>query len=265
MEENEEEKRRNLEIKFEANKNTLPPDFRQTLERFFELVRYFRRQKQFIDEIAPLLEKLMHLHYPDFKAITNEVQIKWMEEHNKINAMQLFGQLNRNLKYQRNMVPVSEKYPKIEQWREFYCKSHEPDYLDEEYRKKYPGFYGRMSDAEWQQTMDSENKKIKQFHEWEEKRKNEYYELVQPVLFQHLPELQDMEGDWWVIYAVSIRDNYETWNQLCEELETALDYDLPPESCNWEYDKFKEAVSKRTKGQYTAAEKKRNKKIYGEG
>jgi hypothetical protein len=101
-------------------------------------------------------------------------------------------------------------------------------------------------------------------HNWQESRKKEWYDIVQPLLLEHMPELQNLEGDFWVLYAVELRDNYEGWMDCCDHMEIVIEHHLPPESVWWEYDRFKEAL-RAAYAQYGEASQERRFRRIKEG
>ena len=121
-----------------------------------------------------------------------------------------------------------------------------------------------QSSIYWEKYKEEEKNKMFVFHDWEENRKKEYYDIVQPMLFKYLPDLNKTEGDYWVIYAVCIRDNYEEWKSLCEEMETTIDYKMPLESVNWKYEDWHKLFKKHFPKYKKTAEVKRDKRISGQ-
>jgi len=156
-------------------------------------------------------------------------------------------------------VKPGDKYTKLEQWREFYCKPQKPMTLSDKERE----YRNYLSDEEWNKDREEENRKLLIFHQWEEKRKAEYYDVVQPLIFKYLPELYDIEDDYWVLYAVAVRDLYEEWKILCERPEIIIDYDMPLESVNMSSEEFQKSLRKYMELRGRSAEAKRDVRIYG--
>jgi len=86
---------------------------------------------------------------------------------------------------------------------------------------------------------------------------------VQPYLFEYLPALHNLEPDFWILYAVTVRDNYEEWLTCCEYLETAIEYHLPPESITWEHADFKKALRENRPLYSKQVQERRDKMIFG--
>jgi hypothetical protein len=126
---------------------------------------------------------------------------------------------------------VAATYPKLEEWRDFYCNPNEPEVIGREMLHIHP----EDTEETILQRLEEENEKIRNFCAQEKKLLDAYYELMQPLLFNHLPALHQLEGDYWVIYAMTIRDAYEEWKTLSEEMETTIESDMPQESIAWDY------------------------------
>jgi hypothetical protein len=70
---------------------------------------------------------------------------------------------------------------------------------------------------------------------WSEHRKTDFYDIIQPSLLKLSPPLENLEGDFRVLYAVNLRDAYEEWLSCMEYLEiivpwnSLLKYQVEPE------------------------------------
>ena len=101
------------------------------------------------------------------------------------------------------------------------------------------------------------------YNEWEEKRKAAWYNAMQPISFRYLPELLNLEGDHWVIYAMRMGDRYEEWKTDMEHIETLIDYQLEPDLLSQPYEVFKKAFSEKFKLGDKEPGEKRDKRIFG--
>ncbi len=201
----------------------------------------------------------MHRHYPATTTATHPIQLQYIKELNEGHLFGLFLQLRNHLREQQARINLNEKYPKLQSWKQFYCKPSEPGTLDDKLRN----IYLFPNDEDWRKHQQEENHKLKQLHHWQQTRQQEYYDLVQPYLFEYLPQLNDLDPDYWTLYAVTIRDNYEEWLTCAEYLETAIEYHLPPDSITWEYNDFKKLLRQQRPLYSQQVQAKRHKTIYG--
>jgi hypothetical protein len=158
-----------------------------------------------------------------------------------------------------NNVDLRQKEPRLEEFREFYCNPQPPSLRDDENR----AFYTWLSDEEWEKEKQEDNKKMIIFNEWEQKRKTEFYDIIQPALFRYLPGLNEIEKDYWVMYAVYLGDEYEIWKSLCENLEITIDFQMPPESVNWPIEEWRKMVHERYDTYGKESDEKRDTRIFG--
>ena len=198
----------------------------QFREWFFEV-----HQKCFA-EIKPHFTRLMFRLYPDFKSAAHPVFQKYMNTISDGTITHLIFQAEKLCSEYKQNVNMREKYPKLEEWKKYYYNSNPPILVDDSHKK----YHKRLSDEQWKEYKEKENRQIHLIHQREQKRRSQYYDIVQPILFKYLPTLNDLENDYWVIYAVTIHDNYEEWKTACDQILTTIEYKMPPESLTWKYD-----------------------------
>ncbi|MCH7987579.1 MAG: hypothetical protein IID46_00350, partial [Planctomycetes bacterium] len=193
----------------------------------------------------PLLGKTTNPARPvEFaKQTFNRVFLEYIRISNDNHCSRLIVTFNKVREEHKQNVDLSQKYPKIEKWREFYCNPEKPYLLNDKHRNRcrYP------DDEEWEKYKTKENHKLKKLHRQFEQRKKQYFDIVQPLLFKYLPDLDNIENDHWVIYAVTLRDFYEEWKTICETADTTIQYKMPPESIWWEYKDWDKLLTERLK------------------
>lgn len=236
-------------------------DFADKFERYLGTRKlFFDVIMKYQEQVAPKLRGLMMKQYSDFALLTHTAQLQWIKDVTETSASALAWQMDYVCTQYKQGVDLGKKYPKLDEWREFYCNPARPKTLDNKYRKYRP----TMSDEEWKKYKEEEDKKMLEFHEWEQNRLTEYYDIVQPALFKIMPALNDIEGDFWVIYATELRDNYEVyWKSPCERLEIIIDYQMPPQSIELSDDHFDKALQERFEQYHRKAETKRDARIHG--
>ncbi len=245
----------------EQFKKMFGADFAERFANYIEFCKWWEGPyKEYIAEAKPKLFELAKKHYNDSKEITHPVQIKYIDRMCESNCSFMMFQMEKLCKEYKIKDDIHKRYPKLEEWRAFYCTPEKPKVAEEEYRKFYP----HLSDEEWEKRQSEENRKLLLIHKWNEKRKGEYYEIVQPLLFKYLPVLNDIEGDYWVSYAVTIRDIYEEWKVMCERIEIVNDYDMPPENVNMDGADFQKAAYEYFTRYGRKRSAKRDERIYGE-
>ncbi len=250
----------NWELSYHINKEHLPTDFRNTMETFLEFYHFYTNIcESAYQRLIPHLNNLMHRHYPATTTATHPTQLQYIQDLHEGHLFGLLLTLRNRLREQREQINIHEKYPKLESWKQFYCTPSQPDTVQDNTRN----IHLHPDNNEWEKYKAEENHKLKQLHHWQQIRQQEYYDLVQPYLFEYLPQLHNLEPDYWVLYAVTIRDCYEEWLTSCEYLETAIEYHLPPDSITWDYPDFKQCLRKQRPIYSQQVHSKRHKTIYG--
>lgn len=251
---------RNLQVDYHLHKHHLPTGFRHEAEKFLDFCNfYYHIFQPCSHQLIPQLNQLMHRHYPATTTATHPIQLQYIKDTNEGHLFGLFTALRNLLHEQTQDINIHEKYPKLETWKKFYCNPSQPDTLGDNLRN----IHLFPDDEDWKQHQSEENRKLKILHDWHEKRKNEYYDLVQPFLFEYLPQLHNLEPDYWVLYAVTIRDNYEEWTTSIEYLETSIQYHLPPDSITWDYPDFKQCLRQQRPLYSNEVQQNHNKMIFG--
>lgn len=236
------EEKSEFEEFYEQHWDKFPEDFQVTMDSFLEIKKLFYETEPYIIEtLQQPLTRLMLEQYPAFNTVTDPEQKRQMAEINELLGHDLAWGMYGLLRDVKKGINWKEEYPKIERWRLFYCHPQEPDLTtDEDRNPMFVHLY--KSDEEWEQYKKEENEAMLQFHNWKESRQQAFYDIVQPFLFQTFPGLPDIEGDAWVIYAMTVRDAYEQWLSFSERLELVIDYKMPVESYYFESNEFHQAM-----------------------
>lgn len=251
---------RNLQVDYHIHKHNLPSDFRHEAEKFLDFCTFYYDIFQACsNRLIPQLNQLLHRHYPATTQATHPIQIQYIKDINKGHLFGLFTALRNLLREQHTNANIHEKYPKLEAWKKFYCNPSQPDTLTDNLRN----IHLFPNDADWQKHKEEENTRLKILHQWRETRRQEYYDLVQPFLFEYLPQLSNLESDFWTLYATIVRDNYEEWTTSIEYLETSIHYHMPPDSITWDYADFKQYLRKQRPLYFNEVRQNRNKTIFG--
>jgi hypothetical protein len=244
---------------FHMHRDKFPEDFSASIDFVFELKEMFETtEPQFLQTIHPPLKELMLLQYPDFKSITDPVQKNHIRDINKLFSFFIIWHLCWFLHSRKKGQDLKIKYPQLEEWRKFYCHPATPEPISDSLRNHFLF----PADKEWLQHKEEEKKNMLEFYNWEESRRQAFYDIVQPLLFETIPALHNLEGDEWVLYAMYLRDQYEEWKTFCEHLETVIDYELPPDSFYWEKPDFQKALHEKGREYLNRSIEKRNRRIH---
>lgn len=220
---------------FEMYKDYLPGKFQTMIEKNKSSLYFlFHVYRKVMRDLEPALQKLIYRQYPVFKKETRPLIVEEIQAITSTTGSSLLFNLYHLLDDQRNGVNVRKKYTEFEEWKQFYAMPKVPDVLDESTRPQYTW----LSDEEWVKHVESENKAFLEFFNWCEKRKKEFMDVVQTILFKYYKELENLNGDEWIIYAVHIRDEYEYYLSNSESLEEFIDCGFPEEDIKLSHDEY---------------------------
>ena len=226
--------RKETRINFEIYKKYLPEDYKSNLEKYFEICDFhFNVSEGLTNECKPKLEKLAREHYPDFNDNLHPLLADWITTTHETTCFGIAYHMKGLVQRMKNGINIKEQYPKLEEWRAFYFHQ-KPNTLEDKERNMYLW----PDDEAWEEEKKKENREMLRFFLWEQQRKRDFYDIIQPALFRLYPVLESIEGDHWLLYAVNLRDDYEEWLSLMEHVEHIIEYGMPPESINWEKEKF---------------------------
>jgi hypothetical protein len=254
-------------MKFEdyyaLHKNDFHPQLQETIERKMEVLKWwYDMYLPITEDLEPVLAELALKQFPQFeKAIENADMKKYIAGIHEEIAGKIAANIYRNtVVAMREKWDLKAKYPKLEEWRDFYCKPQKPYEMDDSTRK----WSAWLSDEQWEEFKKLENRRAARFEEWEKERQNEFMGVVQPVLFYHLPELNEIEGDYFISFAVDLRDYYENWKSWLEHAETVIENEMPYETVFIFKEEFQELYHPYHLKNFRRLSIERNKKIYGE-
>lgn len=249
-----------FEVFFGMEKDSMPEEVRKQYEENYDIYHFFSDVfKPWHSEAKEKLEGLTQELYYDCLNPEQPTIRRYIDSVNAQSANDLILKLFALVKEGKEGIVMEEKYgkEKIDRWKEFYCRPQPPHLLTDERRNDYK----YLTDEEWEAKMASENNSIRMYHNWEEKRKEIWYDAMQPLNFTYLPQLNDMEGDYWIVYAMEIRDEYERWKTRMEHVETVLDYRLDPELLFASRDEFTKAHTAVFQQYWKEEDNKRNQRI----
>jgi len=190
--------------------------------------------KPVMDKITPAVRKLMLLQYPvidsEFRPMVLEY-INWLVSST---GQRLMLNLYNLILDQKEGLSLREKYPEFKTWIDSYARPVKPDLITIDDYNEF-SFY---TDQEKQQLIEEENKEIIKFFEIQEKLRKEFYDVIQPILFENYSALNDLDSDGWIVYAYLIRNEYDDYKFRCEHVKKFIQYEFLEEDINLKYDEF---------------------------
>lgn len=209
------------------NKDILPPEATNYFDEnkdILHLITYV--QPKIKRYIVPALRKLMYRQYPVLRAENRPLVVEFIEDILFITATEIFLMKMYRLVHGHNTgVNVRDLYPELDSWVDFYCRPAKPDTVN----PIRPQEYFWITDAEWEAQAKEEDEKLLEFFNWEESRQSDFINSVQKIYFKYYSELLDLSSDEWIVFAVDIREEYESFKMYCGHVEEFIDCGFPEE------------------------------------
>ncbi len=241
--------------------NYLPEELQKSLADTFDFCQfYYKVYSKVMRNLSPELLKLMKQQYPVFKTEKRPLVVEQINVIANITGYKLLLNLFHLVEDQKTGVNLREKYPKFESWIDFYGRPHKPDTMDETHRHEYTW----LSDKEWDELRESENRIMLEYFNWKEKRKFEFIDLVQTILFKYYKELEELNSDELIMYAVHLGDEYEYYLTTCEEMELFIDCGFPEEDIKLTDEEFEQNYRNLSTEIKDKTDVLRNRRIAGE-
>ncbi len=251
----------NFNAWYSMNKKYFPPELREQMDENIDLLHfvasvYFKVMR----ELEPALHKLMREQYPVFENEKRKKVVEYIDDIAKTTGYALLFKQYYLIQDQKKGVNMREKYPKLDEWEEFYVKKHEPETISENERSDYP----ELTDEEWIKFRNKENAEIIKCFNWKEKRRFEFIDLVQTIIFKHFNELKELDHDEWTLYAVDIVDEYEYYLTLCEFVEGFIDHGFPEKDIDLPTKEYYKKQSQLSFEEHNRVSALRDRRINGE-
>lgn len=246
---------------YNSSKAYFPEKFKKQMEDSYDLMHFmYSVYRKVMRQLAPALRKLMRQQYPVFKTEKRPLVVEYIESISTTIGYSLLFNLYHLVQGQKAGVNIREKYQKLDSWVDFYARPQHPHTIDETTRPEYTW----MSDEEWEVYRDSENKAMLEFFNWKEKRKFEFIDLVQKLIFKYYKELEELNPDEWIMYAVHMGDEYETYLSQCEDVELFIDCGFPEEEIKLTDEEFRQNYHNLSQEIKDKTDELRNRRIAGE-
>jgi len=246
---------------YKRNKEYFPQEIKDPFEQHSDFIHFlYNGYQKVMKRMAPALHKLMKRQYPIFKTEERTLVLNQIDDVATTTGSSLLFKLYELVQGQKDGINIREKYPDFERWKKFYAQPHTPTTIDETTRSQYVW----LNDDEWIEYRDSENKGLLEYFNWEEKRVFEFIDVVQTLIFQYFKELEELNADEWIMYAVCIRDEYEYYKSNCEQIELFIDCGFPEEDMKLSDEEFNQNYSNLSKDIKDKTTEIRNRRIAGE-
>lgn len=209
---------------YHLNKDNFPPELDEVLENSYDSFYFlFNVYRTVMNKLAPVLRILMARQYPGFKNEKRPKVAGFIETIATTTGYSLLFRLKNLVEDQKKGISIRDKYPNLEAWKDFYVRPQHPPTVDKGKRSHF----WWLNDYQWGKYVETENKKLLDFFQWSEKRKFEFIDVIQTIVLKYFKELEELNPDEWIIYAVHMHEEYEYYQVSCENVELFIDCGFP--------------------------------------
>lgn len=195
----------------------------------------YKRFQLLLKNLVPAIWNVMLEQYPLIAGEKRPLVIEKAKEYIEMTAEEVILEMF-NLEIGQSVgVNVREKYPKIDDWVDFYCRPAKPHFIEESFREKVPW----LTDEQWDELKEENIKETLEIFNWKTKRVFDFINALQSVFIEHYPQLLDLNSDEWVIYAVNVRESHTDFLIRCENLECFIEAGFPEGDIKLPFDELK--------------------------
>lgn len=212
-----------------------PPELRVSGYEDLEIEIFYRKVYCNVKrELSPAIRQLMGVQYPTILKETRPAILAEINSQIEYTGYLLLFRLFEQLYDERQGVNFRVKYPKFEEWIDFYARPDKPHTLKASFFDELKW----LTEEQKQEMIENDRKEAQEIFDWSEGRKRAFYDLVQPILFKYYSPLLELSPDGWIIYAVNMREEYESYRHRFDHLDTFVEYEFDVEDLDMPYSEF---------------------------
>ncbi|MEI6752404.1 MAG: hypothetical protein WCK78_04480 [Paludibacter sp.] len=212
-------------------------------------------------EIAPAVRVLIEKQYPSVK---DEIRPKLVEYINWIAisaGKYLLLSSHELVDDQKEGVNLREKYPDFEFWVENYGRRPEPPVPNYSFADDNPYIKEHISPEIIREVAEESCIEETEYYHRTENRRKEYFDIVQSVVFKYYKVLEDLDYEGWIVYAANINEDYESYTECCDHIDTIIKYNFDEDDLYLDEDLFMEKLHIKIKEELESEQNsKENKK-----
>ncbi|MDF1546331.1 MAG: hypothetical protein P1P88_00825 [Bacteroidales bacterium] len=248
---------------YNQNKGVIPDEYKADFEDNIVLLQFlFSVYFKIMQRLSPELKQLMFSQFPVIESERRPVVVEFIDKFIHSVGTKMLFKLNGLIEGQKNGVNIREKYHQFDQWLILYGRPPKLKQIEDSDRTR--ARYKKMSNSQWETYKSVKNEQLLLFFNWKERRKTEFINILQNILFEDYKDLEDLNADELIIYAVIIYEEYNYYLMVCERIELFIDCGFPEEEIYLSDQAFLEKYEKLNPEIKANAVKLRHRRIAGE-
>lgn len=209
---------------FYAHETDLPRELVNDSERHsIDLAILYRTYGKIVGPLTSAINLLLPKHYPRLGIEMRPPVVEKIEEIAKVTASSFLFELFKLVYDQKSGVTVREKYTYFDDYIKYYGRPKQPPVIKEAFRYAEPD----LTDEEWEERKKELRIEVQERFDKENTPRVEFINAVQSVLLVHYAELETLNPDEWIIYAMLLNSEYREYQDRCWLVKSFIDYGLP--------------------------------------
>ncbi len=209
---------------FYAHETDIPRKLVNDSERnSIDLAIIFYDYNKIISPLTQTISLQLQKYHPRLGIEMRPPVVEKIEEIAKVTASSFLFELFKLVYDQKSGVIIREKYTNFDDYIKYYGRPKQPPVIIEAFRYAEPD----LTDEEWEERKKELSIEVQKRFDKENNPRVEFINAVQTVLFVHYAELETLNPDEWIIYAMLLNSEYREYQNRCWLIESFIDYGLP--------------------------------------
>ncbi len=206
-----------------------------------------------MSELAPAVRKFIRYQYPVFETEYRPAVLDAIERIVLGTGHRFMLELYNLIQDQKEAVNLRGKYPDFEEWEK---RKKELRYFSRSIFNAIEGLTEKQKTDLYELAKD----KFQESYNYKEQRLYEFIEMIQPILFQYYPVVQELNADGWIVYFHLLLIEHTDYRLDFEHYVTFINYDFEESDLNIPYAEFRKKFQEKFDERWKKEQEEREKK-----
>lgn len=200
---------------------------------------YYGVYKRAMSVLPQKIEQLMFEQYPE---LGDELRPDVLEEISETAASigpEMLARICVLLQEDKLGTDFRKKFDNFESMIDFYGRPEKPHYLEREFFDRFDW----LTEEQKQQFIDENRQEADEAVEWKESRKKAFFDIVLDLMLKYCPSILSLSPDGFIVYAIYVREEYETYIIRTERIASIVEYNFPLSYLELPYSEFLDKAS----------------------
>lgn len=190
---------------------------------------YKTKYSVIITEFIPAMRELMYCHYPEMETELRPLIVEIIEQRLESLCIKTLIDLFVLFHYEQSGINLKDKYPDLDKWTTLFSTPIVP------YRNMNETFEKLNLTREQRRGIMAELEKDDDFVTRKERRRGDFINVVQKVVFKHYPFLDRLNGEGWIVFSALMHGQFFEYKFHFDYIGTFIVLKLPEEDIHLTY------------------------------